>query len=92
MPSTIITHEDLQEFREQLLGEIEDLLTKHMGERPKQWLRSQEVMERFEISSGTLQNLRGKGILAHSRLGTIIYYDAEHIHKILNKNKTQNPH
>ena len=92
MPSTIITHEDLQEFRAELLKEIEGLLIQYLGERPKKWLRTHEVTEMYQISAGTLQNLRANGTLAHSKLGNILYYDAEHIQRVLSQGQTQNTH
>lgn len=86
MPSTIITHEDLQEFRAELLKEIEGLLIQYLGERPKKWLRTHEVAEMYQISAGTLQNLRANGTLAHSKLGNILYYDEAHIQQVLTQN------
>ncbi|MBW8244270.1 DNA-binding protein [Muricauda oceani] len=92
MGANIITQEDLQEFKVELLKEIEGLLIQYLGERPKKWLRTHEVTEMFQISAGTLQNLRSNGTLAYSKLGNILYYDAEHIQRVLGQGQTQNLH
>ncbi|MFP5082149.1 helix-turn-helix domain-containing protein, partial [Pedobacter sp. JCM 36344] len=42
--------------------------------QPKQWLRSSEVRKLLKISSGTLQNIRIKGILPYEKIGGILYY------------------
>lgn len=59
MPQEIITLQDLQEFRLQLLNDLRDLLANQTETNPgKEWLRSPEVKRLLKISYGTLQNLR----------------------------------
>ncbi|MEQ5789750.1 helix-turn-helix domain-containing protein [Muricauda sp. NFXS6] len=87
MPVNIVTQEDLEEFRASLLQELKDILLKHDRITLHRWIKSNSVMEKLEISSGTLQNLRVNGTIPYSRLGGIIYYDEEEIHKILSENK-----
>ena len=59
MAQEIITLEDLQKFRLQLLEDLRGLLhqTNHSQ---KQWLKSSEVRKMLGISHGPLQNLRIK--------------------------------
>lgn len=87
MALEIITKEDLEVFRIQLL---EDL--KHLVQVPpvanKEWLKSKEVKELLKISPGTLQNLRVNGTLSFTKVGGIIYYSANDISKILEGNKS----
>lgn len=81
MALEIITKEDLQEFRHQLLNDIKGLL----GQSPqqKEWLKSPEVRKLLKISPGTLQNLRINGTLRFTRIGSIIYYSQQDIQKLL---------
>lgn len=73
MQIEILTKEELQKFRSELIQEIKQTL-KSEEATTKQWLRSSEVRELLKISSGTLQNLRIKGILRYEKIGGIFYY------------------
>ena len=86
MEINIITKEDLQELKSELLEDIKNLLLiKESDDRL--WLRSTEVRELLKISSGTLQNLRISGALQYSRIGGILYYNYKDIKKMLNSTK-----
>jgi hypothetical protein len=78
----VITKDDLKEFKNQLLSEIRQLMQPVSGQN-KEWLRSAEVRKLLHISPGTLQNLRINGALHFTRIGSIIYYKAEDINKML---------
>lgn len=84
MAVSIITKEDLQEFKTELLGEIKNLFHIKTTEQ-KLWLRSAEVKELLKISSGTLQNLRINGTLRYSKVGGTLYYNYQDIEKMLNQ-------
>lgn len=84
MAVSIITKEDLQEFKTELLEEIKNLFHIKTSEQ-KLWLRSFEVKELLKISSGTLQNLRVNGTLRYSRVGGTLYYNYQDIEKMLNQ-------
>jgi len=84
MSLTILTKEDLQEFKTDILNEIKNLLTSNKA-TTKKWLKSNEVREILKISPGTLQNLRINGTLKYKRIGGIIYYNYEDIVKMLEK-------
>lgn len=91
MPTSIITTEDLREFKEELLTEIRELFQRQeSGIASKKWLKSTEVMKMLKISPGTLQNFRVNGTLPFTKIGGIIYYDASDIQEILSSNKTHN--
>ena len=60
MATSIITTDDLREFKLELLDDIKKLLNAQKGQVPKKWLKSHEVREYLSISPGTLQNLRIK--------------------------------
>jgi predicted DNA-binding transcriptional regulator AlpA len=89
MPTSIITTDDLREFKMELLDDIKNLLTKQSKGKLKRYLKSSEVMELLQISPGTLQNLRINGTLPYTKIGGIIYYDTEEIQEILTTNRVQ---
>ncbi|QCX52486.1 helix-turn-helix domain-containing protein [Elizabethkingia sp. JS20170427COW] len=84
MAVSIITKEDLQEFKTELLEEIKNLFQYRTTEQ-KLWLRSSEVKQLLKISSGTLQNLRVNGNLRYSKVGGTLYYNYQDIEKMLNQ-------
>ncbi|MCK7591284.1 helix-turn-helix domain-containing protein [Subsaxibacter sp. CAU 1640] len=87
MPTSIITTDDLRDFKLELLDDIKTLLTKQSHGKLKKYLKSSEVMEFLQISPGTLQNLRINGTLPYTKIGGIIFYDSEEIQKIMNENR-----
>ncbi|WP_166962515.1 helix-turn-helix domain-containing protein [Yeosuana marina] len=90
MGATIITTEDLREFKMELLDDIKLLLKNQSGQQSKKWLKSLEVRELLGISPGTLQNLRINGTLPYTKMGGVLYYDYQEIMKILEGNKIHN--
>lgn len=90
MPTSIITTDDLREFKLELLDDIKKLLSKQaQGKLKKKYLKSSEVMDLLQISPGTLQNLRVNGTLPYTKVGGIIFYDAEEIQKVMTDNRVQ---
>ncbi|MFC2109323.1 helix-turn-helix domain-containing protein [Bacteroidota bacterium] len=90
MPTAIITTEDLREFKMEMLEEIESLLKKQPSIKKKKYLKSSELMELLQVSPGTLQTLRINGTLPYTKIGGIIYYDADEIQQVMDENKVQN--
>ena len=82
MAAEIITKEDLQQFKIELLQDIKDLLIPKI-ETHTAWLRSGQVRKLLNISPGTLQILRIKGTLRSSKVGKIFYYKHEDIISLL---------
>lgn len=78
----LITKEDLKAFKSELLEEIRAIIQPGKGQS-KQWLKSNEVRKLLNISPGTLQNLRINGTLKYTKIGGIMYYKMEDLHKIL---------
>jgi DNA-directed RNA polymerase subunit F len=78
----LITREDLREFKNDLLKEIKQIMQPGQGQS-KQWLKSSEVRKLLNISPGTLQNLRINGTLRYTKIGGMMYYKLEDIHKLL---------
>lgn len=90
MSATIITTEDLQEFKMELLDDIKELLNNQSGHVKKKWMKSPEVRELLGISPGTLQNLRINGTLPYTKVGGVLYYDYNEIMQVLEKNRIHN--
>lgn len=86
MPMTIITKEDMEEFRLQLLDDIRQILNPAEAKIVKPWLKNAEVMKLLDISANTLQRLRVSGKLSSSKVGGVHYYRYEDIEKMLNSN------
>src|SRR5688500_11395473 len=82
MTNELLTREDLQQFRMQLLSELKEVL-QQSKQSTKQWLKSSEVRKMLGISHGTLQNLRITRNLPYTKLGGIMFYKYEDIEKIL---------
>lgn len=87
MPVTILTTEDLYDFKLELLEEIKKLLTPPPSREAKRYLKSSQVMEMLSISPGTLQNLRINGTLPYSKIGGIILYEEKEILRVLEETK-----
>ncbi len=90
MGTTIITNDDLREFKHVQIDEIKEILANQSGVVAKKWLRSQEVRELLGISQGTLQNLRINGTIPYTKIGGVLYYDHPEIMQLLEDNRIQN--
>lgn len=91
MAATIITPEDLQNFKQELLTEIQQLLSQKQTAPTRKWLKSNEVRRLLLVSPGTLQNLRVNGTLPFTKIGGVIFYDYDDIQKMIEEHK-RNPH
>ena len=78
----LLTRQDLQQFRTQLMTELKDLL-QQSKQGQKQWLKSSEVTKMLGISHGTLQNLRISRSFPYTKIGGIMFYKYEDIERIL---------
>ena len=83
MSVEIITREDLQLFRSQLLEDLRQLLSKRPQQTQKLVLKSAEVRRLLQVSPSTLQALRINGTLPFTRIGGTIYYRSEDIERLL---------
>ncbi|WP_183560006.1 helix-turn-helix domain-containing protein [Mucilaginibacter sp. SP1R1] len=73
MAIEIITKDDLEAFRKNLLLDIRLLLSEKQQDN-KEWLRCADVRKMLKISTGTVQNLRISGKLKSQKVGGIHYY------------------
>lgn len=67
MPVEIITKEDLNHFRIQLLDDLKHILNQKSPQQ-KEWLKSPEVRKLLRISPGTLQTFELKEPFAALKL------------------------
>lgn len=80
---SIVTKQDLLDFKDELLKELLALL---IGKkiRKEEWLKSSEVQNLLKISAGTLQNYRINGTMSFKKIGGTLYYKYQDIEKLLN--------
>ena len=99
MSAVIITVEDLENFKSDLLSQLKEFVltspaipkSKVNYEPPQtKWLKSYQVQRLLGISAGTLQNLRINGTLPYTKLGGTLLYNNEDIQKIINNNMRNN--
>lgn len=82
MTVSLITKDDLEQFKLELIEEIKGIFNVKTSEQ-KLWLKSSEVKSILKISTGTLQNLRMNQTLRFSKVGGTLYYNYEDIEKLL---------
>jgi hypothetical protein len=82
----IVTIGDLKDFKKDLLEQLSRIVAENMTPA-KKWLKSAEVRKLLNISPGTLQSMRNRGELSYTKVGGIIFYEAEDIQKMISKNK-----
>ncbi|AZA54066.1 helix-turn-helix domain-containing protein [Chryseobacterium sp. G0201] len=80
---SILTKQDLLDFKDELLKELLALLNGKKI-RKEEWLKSSEVQNLLKISVGTLQNYRINGTLPFKKIGGTLYYKYQDIEKLLN--------
>lgn len=83
MAIEVVTKEDLQAFRLQLLCDLKELLAGSGAKTQKQWLKNSDVRKLLKVSSNTVQRLRIAGKLKSSKVGGVHYYLLEDIEKLL---------
>jgi hypothetical protein len=83
MAIQVITKEDLNQFKLELLNDLKQIFKFQKQEPMKQWLKSYEVRDMLGISRGTLQNLRTKGTLSPVRIGGLMFYAYTDILKLM---------
>lgn len=91
MAANIITIEDLQNFKQELVTELQKLLSQRQTVPARKWLKSNEVRRLLLVSPGTLQHLRVNGILPFTKIGGVIFYDYDDIQKMIEDHK-RHPH
>lgn len=96
MAANIITAEDLEQFKWELLSDIKDYLDKRGEEKvsvPAEivWLKSHQVQRLLGVSPGTLQTLRLNGTIPYSKVGGVLFYSKPDILRLLDDNMRNRP-
>ena len=89
MAIEIVTKEDLQQFRMQLLNDLRQLMMPQEAKLAKPWLKNSEVRKLLGISSNTIQRLRIAGKLRSSKVGGVHYYRYEDIEKLMDSDEAK---
>ena len=87
MVTNIVTVEDLENFRHQLLSDLQKILVEKEIGPGRKWLKSHEVRRLLRLSPGTLQNLRINGTLPFTKIGGVIFYDYDDIQNMIEKHR-----
>ena len=88
MAAEIITREELQHFRIQLLCELKEYiqqLKKETIASPVEGYKTKHVRKILDCSNGKLQSLRIAGKLRCNKVGGTLYYRREDVQRILNE-------
>ena len=75
----LVTLDDLEKFRINLLMDIRKMLDGQVSKPPKRWIKSSDVKKLLKISGGTLLTLRKTGQLPYKRVGGLMFYDTAEI-------------
>lgn len=90
MPASILTTDDLREFKTELFDEIRTLISKAQtpSVQQKKFLKSSEVTDLLGISPNTLYQMRVNRQLPFTKVnGTILSFDWDDIMAMMAKNK-----
>lgn len=88
MAAEIITREDLQHFRIQLLSELKEYiqqLKKETSAFTVEGYKTKHVRKILDCSNGKLQSLRIAGKLRCNKVGGTLYYKREDVQRLLNE-------
>lgn len=92
MAVELITKDDLNSLKDDILNEIRQLIKpKSSTLSQKEWLKSYEVRKLLGISPGKLQNMRVNGTIAFTQIGGLMFYKYDDIVKLMEDHKTKNP-
>ena len=86
----IMTKQDLQSFKEELMDDLDQLLEKKFNTLPTirfEWLRSKAIRKMMDISPATLQNLRVSGKIRFKKIMGSYYYNKIDLLKLFNDEK-----
>lgn len=87
MLDQLVTKEDLQVFKKDLLRSIQQL--SQNTKQPTSWIKTKQAKVLLECSTGTLLTLRSNGTLSYSRIGGTIYYNIDDINQLLTNRRNQ---
>jgi len=84
-----ITKQDLHEFREALLADIQKLITEKATPEPPLLVRSSVIRKTLNISAGTLFNMRVSGAIKGRKIGGSYYYNLREVEGMFTKKNSK---
>jgi hypothetical protein len=90
MAVQVVTWEDLQDFRIQLINDIKEILShsKQSGNESIEFLKTSQVRKLLNCSNGKIQSLRITGELTSKKVGGTLYYKQEDVKRILGQDNS----
>ena len=86
MSVEILTKEDLNNFKVELVNLITEIISKGQPQK-KEILSNEDVKDLLGISSGTLRKYRITGKISYTKIDSILYYKYEDVIKLIESNK-----
>lgn len=75
MTLNVFSKDELNEFKQNIISEIENLIANHyINPVPKEWLTIEEACDYLQVSRSTIQNYRRNGVLGFSQINSKIYF------------------
>jgi len=81
----ILTKDDLEGVKNELISEIRSHFKPAGVANIKRWLKSNEIRELLGCSHGTLQNMRTRGTLKATKIGGIWYYPTKEVYDLFER-------
>lgn len=85
MQVNIVTKEDLEEFRIKLMTEIKETLNVLEQKSYPKSIKTKQVLEILELSSGKLKQMRISGLITFKKVGSTYYYNYNEVKRLLPK-------
>ncbi len=83
MEVKLISQEQIDSFKNEIIREISKLLKGNTSAEMKTWLRTRDVCELLNLSTSSLQNLRNAGKIPYKKLNGTLLYRREDIEAML---------
>ena len=87
MPVEIVTHEDLERFRNRLLQDLRQLIEQSLSKKPsvEEGYKTKDARKLLKCCSNTLVSLRVSRKLRVKKIGGALYYNKDDIQALLEK-------
>jgi len=86
MSVEILTKEDLNNFKVELVNLITEIISKGQLQK-KEILSNEDVKDLLGISSGTLRKYRITGKISYTKIDNILYYKYDDVIKLIDSNR-----
>lgn len=84
----IVTKEDLQQFKQDLLCEIQKIMAQAGKSEDRRWLKTYDVRKMLgNLSPGTMQTMRNNGMLPYAPLNGLSLYEYKDVVALMDELK-----